>query len=53
MRLTPAEHRIITQGPRNMRDWRITCLCLTSVIGNGAKDAKAKWLEHVEQEVKS
>jgi hypothetical protein len=41
------EHRIITQGPMNARDWRITCLCLRRFIGVGAKDAKAKWQAHL------
>lgn len=50
---TATEHRIITQGPMNVRDWRVTCLCLERFVGPGAKAAKALWEEHVKEQSRS
>ena len=39
-------HRIITGGPRNVRDWRITCLCGERITGPGVKETKRRWEAH-------
>ena len=40
------EHRRITTGPINARDWAIICLCGARIIGPSTKAVRAAWEKH-------